>query len=80
MEEGWCNDKINQELIHGPISLLTTQSINFQCVRNDTEPQFEFDSLTVPYLKENSEDQKKRNRAVESKQKQKPTVGFLCCP
>lgn len=31
MEEDWRNDRINQELIHGPISLLS-----FQCIRKDT--------------------------------------------
>lgn len=58
MEEDWRNDKIYQELIHGPFSLLS-----FQCVRNDTEPQFELDSVADPYLKENSEDQKKGSTA-----------------
>lgn len=45
-QEDWCNLKINQDLIHGPISLLTTAYIPkislFQCTRNYTQPQLEF--------------------------------------
>lgn len=48
IKEEWCNDKINQDLIYGPIWLLTTSSICFQGARNWTEPQVELDSLTDP--------------------------------
>lgn len=45
-QEDWCNHKINQDLIHGPILLLTTAFIPkislFQRTRNYTQPQLEF--------------------------------------
>lgn len=45
-QEDWCNDKINQDLIHGTISPLTTAVIPkislFQHARNYTEPQLKF--------------------------------------
>lgn len=51
-QEDWCNDKINQDLIHGTISLHTTAVIPkislFQWTRHYKEPQLEFFPLFSP--------------------------------